>query len=110
MIAGGVFAPDDADVEHIEMIIGLYMHTAVSVVVTVGHNHAVQIVFVLRLHPIFNTLVGDRKGLLASFFLYGFGFDLRCEIDVSGNLIPVPERDDEPEAAGGNKNIADFHR
>ncbi|MGB5345827.1 MAG: hypothetical protein WBN23_06655, partial [Woeseia sp.] len=58
----GVVTPDDANVEHIEMIVCQPMHAAVVVVMTVGNDHARDVIRKLRLDVIANVVVDKVEG------------------------------------------------
>lgn len=63
--APGVVTPDNAYVQHVEVVIGKPVHATVVVVMTVRDNHANYVVLVLWRDVILNVLVDDIEGALS---------------------------------------------
>lgn len=88
----GVVTPDNAYVQHVEVIIGKPVHATVVVVMTVRDNHANYVVLVLWRDVILNVLVDDIEGALSGRYLCRLFCNLGHKIDVPGQIVPVPER------------------
>ncbi len=89
-----IIAPNDTDVEHIEMIIGKPVHATVIVVMTVRDNHPDDVVLVLRLDPVLNVLKRDIKWTLARRRLCRLVHNFGHIVDILGQIVPVPERNE----------------
>lgn len=88
----GVVTPDNAYVQHVEVIIGKPVHATVVVVMTVRDNHANYVVLVLWRDVILNVLVDDIEGAFSGRYLCRLFCNLGHKIDVPGQIVPVPER------------------
>ncbi len=67
-----VVAPDDADVQHVQVVVGAGVHAAVAVVMPVRNDHARDFVGVFRLDLVSDVVEVDlerlfRRGRLARF-------------------------------------------
>ncbi len=104
-----VVAPDNAYVQHIQMIARLKVHAAISLMMPVGNDHAVQLVFKLRFDDVFDTVVNRLERLLAGRFLFWLTRQCRYQLDISRQIVPIPERHDEPNQARSYHDVSDLH-
>jgi hypothetical protein len=86
-----VVAPDDADVEHVQVIVGAGMHAAVAVVMPVGHDHAGDVVGILGRDAVVDAVEFDIERPFARALLYRFSHQVRYVVDVPGQFVAMPE-------------------
>ena len=108
-LAGRSVTPDDADIHHVEMIVGSKVHPTVAVVVTERHDHAGQVVLVFGLDFVVHSVEEGLEGSGPCGLLQRLGQHFRLKFDVSRQVVAIPERHEQPEKAGRNDDIADFH-
>ena len=106
LCAGRVVTPDHTHIQHVEVIIRKPMHTTVVVVMAVRNNHADDVVLELRRNMILHAFIGNIERTLARSLLRRFIGDLGDVIDVAGQVVPVPERHQQPDETGNNNNIS----
>jgi len=104
-----VAAPDDTDVEHVEVVIRQPMHAAVVVVVTVRNNYPGDVVGVLGFHAILDVVEENVESFLARRRLCRLVGEFRHVVDVSRQLVSIPERHEQPDEAGDNKDAVELH-
>ena len=66
--AAGVVAPDHADVQHVQVIVGEAMHTTVIIVVPERNDHADEIIVILGLHKVIDVVPRCSR-MISAWFL-----------------------------------------
>ena len=85
------------------------MHATVVVVMSVRNDNANNVVLKLWCHVVANTFVGQLERVLACALLHRLVGDLRQEFDVAGQIVPVPERHQQPDETRYYENVIELH-
>lgn len=104
-----VAAPNNTDVQHIEMITRKAVHATVVVVMTIRHDHADDVVIEFWLDMVLDILIGDIERMLFSPRLNRLVRYRRNVVNIAWDVVPVPERHQQPDKADDDKNICEFH-
>ena len=87
-----VIAPHNAYVQHVQVIVRARMHATVAIVMPKRHDHAVQVVVVLRLNEILDIVVYGRERILPGCRLPRLiGQRWQC-FDIAWQIVTMPER------------------
>ena len=105
-----VVAPNDTDIRDVEMIVGLPVHAAVAFMVSVGNDHAREIVGVLGLDQVLDVIDGCVKRFFPRHRLFGLVRDLAYILNIPGQVVSVPERHQQPQKTCCNEDVIKSHR
>jgi len=104
-----VVTPNDADIEHVQVVVRLQVHAAVAVMVAVGHDHSMQVVVVLRLDQVFNIAVHRPEGFLGCRRLHRFGGQGGEQFNIARQVVPVPKGNQRPHETCNYQYVENLH-
>ena len=104
-----VIAPDDAHVQHVEMVIRQQVNATV-IMMSKGNDRAIEIVVVLGFNPLRYILVVRVERRFAGCCLHRFVENLRHVFNISWQIVSIPERHEQPNKTRSDNNVAYFHR
>lgn len=81
------------------------MHAAVVIMMSVGNDHAGDVVVVLRFDPVIDVIKGNVKCTLAGRRLLGLGQYLWYIFNVAGQLVSIPERNEQPDKTSDDQDF-----
>lgn len=81
------------------------MHAAVVIMMSIRNDHAGDVVVVLRFDPVIDAIKRNVKSALAGRRLLGFGQYLRDILNVAGQLVSVPERNEQSDKTSDDQDF-----